>query len=245
MVNTTNTDYGFLSAPVVEGGMINEQGVMNVALSFFDLNRNINDDAGEKEVILFNQILPGAEIFCASMSDWTFLTKFKVYDNDDVANDEPVEASSYERNNRQVTGEYFEKNGTEYVHVYTPYRGFLYSYKLPSDFLKMRSINGDGRNGYTVMGNYVFCNSLGCTLEYITTTIANIPMDFGYMIAYKCAVELAQHLDPEGTAMQRANGMLSQTFAALKQRDDLNVRMENPPQDFYIDYGTAYWGKKV
>ena len=243
MVNTTNTDYGFLSESVVEGGVLNEQGVMNVALSFFDLNRNLVEDAAEKEVILFKQILPGAEVFCASMSDWTFLTRTRDYDEDDVINDDPILESEYTNNIRYVKGKSFTVNGHTYIHRYQKYRGFVFGYRLPNDFLKMRSINADGRNGYNVLGNSFYCNAHGCSLEYITTELTDIPVDFGYMVAYKCAVELAQHLDPEGTAMQRASAMLSQTFSALKQRDDMNIRMENPPQDHYIDVSTKWWGR--
>lgn len=243
MVNTTNTDYGFLSESVAEGGVLNEQGVLNVALSFFDLNRHLVNDAGEKEVILFKQILPGAEVFCASMSDWTFLTRSREYEEDDIYNDDPVLLSEFVDNIRFIKGETYMENGHVYIHRYVRYRGFLYSYNLPKDFLKMRSVNGDPRNGYTVRGNELFCNLKGCSIEYITTDLSNIPVDFGYMVAYKCAVELAQHFDPEGTAMQRASAMLSQSFSALKQRDDMNVRMENPPQDYYIDHGTKWWGR--
>lgn len=244
MINdTTNTTYDYLSVPIVEGGVLNEQGVMNVALSFFDLTRNIVDDAAEKEVVLFKQILAGAEIFCISMSDWTFQTRLREYDAEDVTNDDPVLSSEYTYNYRYIKGDSYTQNGQTYVHRYVPYRGLAYAYRLPNDFLKIRSINADPRCGFQAVGNNFYCNALGCSFEYISTNISNVPMDFGYMVAYKCAVEMAQHLDPEGTAMQRANAMLSQTYAALKQRDDLNVRLENPPQDYYIDHGTKWWGR--
>ena len=241
MTNTTNTTYDYLSVPVVEGGVINEQGVMNVALSFFDLNRNIVDDAGEKEVILFKQILPGSEVFCASMSDWSFITKTKEYDPDDTVNDEPTE--DYVIKNGWVIGERFTQNGKEYYHNYKTYKGFPFAYNLPFDFLKMRYIDGDPKKGYAVKGNTLYCNELGCSLDYITTNLTNLPMDFGYLLAYKIAMELSMHLDPEGTAMARASNMLQQTFGVMKQRDDTNFRLQNPAQNHYIDKNTAYWNK--
>jgi hypothetical protein len=65
MVDTTNLNTNEYSAPVVEGGTLNEQGVMNVALSFFGLHMSLTDDSTEKEVILFNQVLPLAQSYCA------------------------------------------------------------------------------------------------------------------------------------------------------------------------------------
>lgn len=222
MVNTTNTDYAFLAEPVVERGMLNEQGVMNVALSFFDITRSLEDDASEKEVILFRQALPVAKTFCASMSDWSFITETVVYDKVDTVNDD-------------------EENG---VKVYIPYKNFLYAYRLPFDFLKVRYINGDPRKGFAVKGDRIYCNDLGLALDYISLKFHTIHTDFGYLIAYKCAMEMAQHLDPEGTAMARASAMLQQTFSVLKQRDDMNYRLENPPQDHYIDFDSTYWNTK-
>lgn len=241
MVNTTNTDYDFLDEPVVEDGIINEQGVMNVALSFFDLNRDIVEDANEKEVILFKQVLPLAKMFCASMSDWSFLTKSQDYDEDDVSNDVPVEVADYVPKKGWVRGKSFTDSGKEYYHNYQMYKNFVFGYVLPDDFLKMRYIDGDPRKGYSVKGNSVYCNELCCTVDYITSSLSNLPTDFGYLVAYKCAMELAMHLDPEGTALSRASSLLSQTFSIMKQRDDTNFRLQNPAQNQYIDKSTAYW----
>lgn len=241
MNNTTNTSYDYLSEPVVDGGILNEQGVMNVALSFFDLNRNIVDDASEKEVILFKQILPLAEFFCASMSDWSFITDSKEYDEEDVTNDEPVAVSEYTYQKGKYRGDKFDDNGVEKYHVYTMYKNFYYAYALPSDFLKVRYINGDPKIGYAVKGNKIYCNELACVLDYVSTDLMNLPTDFGYMVAYKCAMEMAQHLDPEGTALTRASALFSQTFGILKQRDDTSFRLQNPVQNHYVDQHTAYW----
>lgn len=238
MVNTTNTDYTFLSAEVVEGGMLNEQGVMNVALSFFDLNRNINDDAGEKEVILFKQVLPLAKVFCASMSDWNFLTDSVEYEAEDVTNMEEVDEESYTATNRH----YVEKNDDGSLSVYTLYKNFRFGYRLPSNFLKMRYINGDPRIGFAMKGNEIYCNELGCTVDYISSDLKNLPTDFGYLVAYKCAMEMAQHLDPQGDALNRSSALLSQTFSVMKQRDDMNYKLQNPAQEHFIDKSTNYWG---
>ena len=219
-MNTTNTDYAFLNNEVVEGGMLNEQGVMNVSLSFFDITRSLINDSTEKEVILFRQALSNAKVFCASMSDWSFLIKTVEYDEDDVTNSE-------------------EEDGET---VYTKYKNYLYGYRLPNDFLKVKYVNGDTRIGFAVKGNEVYCNFLGCSVDYLSSDLKNLPMDFGYLVAYKCAIDIAQHLDPEGTAMARASNMLQQTFTVLKQRDDMNFKLQNPAQNHYINRNTAYWG---
>ena len=240
-MNTTNTDYGYLSEPVVEGGMLNEQGVMNVALSFFDLTRNLNDDASEKEVILFRQIYPMAQMFCASMNDWSFLTKSYSYDDDDIYNDEPVPYEGFKPRKGWLYGQKFVVDDKVFVHAYLMYKSFPFAYRLPSDFVKMRYLDGDAKKGFAVKGNLIYCHENGCTVDYISSEMANLPQDFGYMVAYKSAMEMAMHLDPEGTALTRASSMLSQTFSVMKQRDDRNFRLQNPAQNHYIDKSTSYW----
>ena len=245
MVDTTNINTDVISAQVVEGGTLNEQGVLNVALSFFGLAMSITDDATEKEVMLFNQVYPIAQSYCASMSEWTFLTKTAEYEEDDVYNDEPVLASNYNNARGTVKGDsYTGSDGNTYCHVYTPYKNYKYAYSLPSDFLRVRYIDNDPRIGYAIKGKAIYCNSLGMSLDYLSSTMHNLPIEFGYLVAYKCAVDLSMYLDPEGTALSRASTLLQQTYSLLKQRDDLNSKLQNPPQNQYVDIDTIYWGYK-
>lgn len=245
MTNTTNTSYDYLSVPVVEGGMLNEQGVMNVALSFFDLFRNITTDASEKEVILFKQVLPIAKTFCASMSDWSFLMNTREYDEDDIVNDEPVLCDEYKEQAGKVKGDMYTSGDSAYYHIYTPYKGFTYGYKLPSDCLKVKYIDSDVRVGFSTAKRTLYTNFKGISLDYISDKMDDVPLEFGYLIAYRCAVEMSFHLDPEGTAYQRATSALQQVFTILKTKDDESYRLQNPPQNYHIDIDSTYWGYKV
>lgn len=244
MIDTTNTSYDYLSEPLVDGGILNEQGVMNVALSFFDITRDIDDDAGEKEVILFKQVLPIAKRFCASMSDWSFLVDTVEYEEEDVYNDEPVPYDSYTDKRGCFKGKTFDIDGVKYVHVYKTYKDYIFGYRLPSDFMKVRYINDDIRIGYAIKGNVLYCNHLGVFIDYISDRMNSVPLEFGYLIAYRCAIEMANHLDPEGTAFQRATSALTQVYTILKAKDDEALRLQNPPQNQYIDIDSAYWGYK-
>ena len=241
MIDTTNTGYSYLSESVVDGGTLNEQGVLNVALSFFGLNRNLTTDAQEKEVVLFLQTLPLAEVFCASISDWSFLIETEEYTEDDIENNEPVLASNYTETAGKIGGDTFVQNGQTYRNVYTPYKNFIYAYAVPRGFLKLKYINGDYKIGFARKGNLIYCNAKPCTLDYVSSNMRNLPDDFGYLVAYRCAMEMAQHLDPEGTALTRASAMFQQVLSVLKPRDDQAVRLQNPPQNYYINMNTAYW----
>ena len=241
MIDTTNTGYAYLSERVVEGGTLNEQGVLNIALQFFGLVRNLTTDAQEKEVILFNQVLPLAEIFCASISDWSFLIETVEYTESDIENNEPVLASEYVETEGKIGGETYTSNGRTYRNVYTPYKNFVYAYAVPNGFLKLKYINGDHRLGFARKGNLIYCNQKPCNLDYVSSNMRNIPEDFGYLVAYRCAMEMAQHLDPEGTALARASSMFQQILSVLKPRDDQAFRLENPPQHYYVNTATAYW----
>lgn len=243
MIDTTNTGYSYLSERVVEGGTLNEQGVLNVALQFFGLVRNISTDAQEKEVVLFNQTLPGAEVFCASLSDWSFLIDTVEYEESDIENNEPVLNSEYKETAGRVGGDTYTQNGNVYRNVYTPYKNFLYAYQVPSGFLKLKYINGDHKLGFARKGNLIYCNQKPVTIDYVSSNMKNLPDDFGYLVAYKCAMDMAQHLDPEGTALTRASAMFQQVLSILKPRDDQATRLQNPPQDYYVNMNTAYWNR--
>jgi len=245
MNDTTNTSYDYLSAPLTNDGELNQQGVMNVALSFFGLHRHIEDDKAEKEVILFKQTLPIAIRFCASMSDWSFLVKSTDYESGDVLNDEPVPYEKWVDVPWKKKGDCFIMNGRKYFHAYRTYKDYTYGYKLPSDFMKVRYIDDDIRIGYAIKGREIYCNYEGIKLDYLSDKTDSIPVEYAYLIAYRCAIEMANHLDPEGTAFQRATSSLQQVFTILKQKDDDAIRLQNPAQNQYIDIDSAYWGYKV
>ena len=244
MNDTTNTSYDYLSAPVVVDGELNLQGVMNVALSFFDRTRHIENDSAEKEVILFKQILPMSIVSCASMSDWSFLVKTIEYEPDDIINDNPVPYDKFIDRAGVCRGDAFFIGDNKYVHVYMTYKNFIYGYKLPRHFLKTKYIEGDHRIGFAIKGDSIYCNLKGCTMDYIADMSDELPTDYGYLVAYRCAMDMAQHLDPEGTALARASAMFQSAYTMLKQRDDASFRLQNPPQNHYIDIDDTYWGYK-
>jgi len=244
MIDTTNTSYDYLSAPLVEEGILNLQGVLNVALSFFDRTRHITNDAGEKEVILFKQNLPMALMSCATLNDWSFLIKDNQYAEEDIVNDEPVPCEEYIREMGKVRGCDFTRRDKSFCHVYTTYKDFIFGYKLPRDFIKLKYINGNHKLGYAIKGDVLYCNEFKCRIDYISKPHTNLPTEFGYLVAYRCAMDMAQHLDPEGTALSRASAMFQTTYSILKQKEDYSFKLQNPPQNFYIDIDTAYWGDK-
>ena len=244
MIDTTNTSYDYLSAPLVEDGTLNLQGVLNVALSFFDRTRHIVDDAGEKEVILFKQNLPMALLSCSTLNDWSFLIKGVQYEEDDIVNDEPVPCEEYVRETGKGKGFDFLKGDKRYCHVYTTYKDFIFGYKLPRDFMKLKYINGNHKFGYAIKGDVLYCNEFKCNIDYVSKPNNGLPTEFGYLVAYRCAMDMAQHLDHEGTALSRASAMFQTTYTILKQKEDASFKLENPPQNFYIDYDSAYWGDK-
>lgn len=245
MNDTTNTSYDYLSAPLTNDGEMNAQGVMNVSLSFFGLHRNIVDDRLEKEVILFKQTLPIAIRFCASLSDWSFLVKSVDYEVDDIINDEPVPYEKWVDAPWRVKGDVFLQNGRKYFHSYRTYKDYTYGYKLPSDFMKVRYIDDDIRIGYAVRGRELYCDFKGIKLDYISDRMDAIPVEFAYLVAYRCAIEMSNHLDPEGTAFQRATSSLQQVFTILKAKDDDAIRLQNPAQNHYVDIDSTYWGYKA
>ena len=250
MPDTTNTSYDYLDTPVVEYGKLKEQGVLNVALSFFGLIRHYVNDATEKEVVLFKQVYPIAKKFCIGMADWSFLVKSVELDDDDIMNDDPVPVDEYEEHVGKVKGATFidDEDDTVKCHVYTIYKSLMYGYTLPSDFMKVKYIDNDVRIGYAIKGNSLYCNFYDIVLDYvsdITDSTDTLPLEFGYLVAYRCAIEMAHHLDPEGTAFQRATSCLSQTYTILKQKDDDAMKLQNPAQNHYVDIDSVYWGYKV
>ena len=271
--DNTNPNLEYLEEPVVENGILNEQGVLNVALSFFDLIRclfvkttdeeiitgktyyqyinkkyvvvdepTIEDidtyyeTSKEKEVILFKQYLELAKTECCRLSDWSFMTKSSTYNATDIVNCEVVESLD-----NIESGYYVERREDGKYNIYQMYKNFKYAYSLPSDFLKAKYINGKITEGFAKKGNEIYTNTKSLVLDYISNTLSDIPTDFGYLVAYKVAIDIGMIIDTSGAATQKANAQFNTAFNILKSNDDANFRVQNPRQDHYIDPHSPYW----
>lgn len=272
--DNTNRNEEYLKSPVSEDGQLNEQGLLNVALSFFGLNRclyELSEDSSvvagknyyeysngeyvlvtnptgspveqgyyeesqEKEVILFKQYLDMAKTYCARCFDWSFLIKQKVFDEEEFTNGEEIESEKDADSSNYV----YKVNDKLYEFV--PFKKFIFQYKLPDDFLKMKYINGALNTGFAIKGRYFYCNSEKPTIDYISNEFDWIPVDFAYMIAYRVAVEMAPFVD--ANASQMATSQFAIAFQILKANEDYSFRRENPPQDYAINPRSPYWNGK-
>ena len=276
--DTTNMNMEYLDSIPVEDGELNEQGILNVALSFFDKVRCLyvktNDTAivtgkqyytysngiytpvqnpavehisdyyeksTEKEVLLFKNYLPIAKMFCCRLYDWSFLIKSVTYEEDDIVNEEdytdPAEAES-----GTFLEPYTDTDGTRKYHGYKMYKNFKYAFNIPDGFIKAKYVNGIQNNGFAVKGNTFYCNSKSPTLDYASSDCdENVPVDFGYMIAYRVAIDMANMLDNSGEISQKASSMFSISSQSLQANDSFNFRLQNHTDNYFTDSNSPYW----
>lgn len=280
--DTTNSNLEYLQEVPVDDGELNEQGILNVALSFFDMVRGLyvntqdtslvqgktyytyssgsyvpvaNPDVAyistyyekstEKEVVLFNNYLPLAKVFCCRAYDWTFQMRSVTFEEDDITNvDEYTDISDVESGTYIEQANEKDSEGNTIYKGYKMYKNFKYAFRAPDNLLKIKYVNGKTNFGFALKGNTFYCNSKHPTLDYITSEIESVPTDFGYLIAYRVAMELAPLVAPNGDAMQRASQQFSLTLSLLQNNDAMNFRIENPPQDYMINPDSPYWRGK-
>lgn len=267
----------YLDSVPVEDGELNEQGILNVALSLFDRVRCLyvktNDTqivegkeyytysnrvytpvqnpvigdideyyekSTEKEVLLFKSYLPLAKMFCCRVYDWSFLIKSVTFEESDIANEEVyTDPTNIETG---ICLEPFLDGNTRKYHGYKMFKNFKYAFSVPEDFIKAKYVNGRQNNGFALKGRTIYCNSKSPTLDYVSSECdSNVPVDFGYMIAYRVAIDMANMLDNSGEISQKASSMFSVSSQSLQANDSFNFRIENPPDRYFTDPNSPYW----
>ena len=196
-----------VSAGIHFGEHMTEQDFYDVVLSLFNLRRTPDD--GTQEDVLIKTYKPLALVQCARLSDWTFLSKTKVYEYGDELN---IDSGA----------------------IIDTFREFMFCYRLPKDFVRVMYINGEYDASFQVSGNTIWTKERVGKLDYVSSDTKNAPEDYMYLVAYYVAMSISQMLDSSGTAMTRAQNLVAVAVSGLQQTEAANKRQKRPDIDSYI-----------
>lgn len=163
-----------------------DQEFLNLTLSLFNIERQIDDDSLETRLV--KQFKPLAYRECCMFADWSFLIKTVKYDSGDAIDDEG-------------------------------YDGHQYGYTLPDDFLKAKLINDRYNEGFSIKGNTIYVDFPSLRLDYYSYDYTEAPVEFDQLACYRCAVDISQLLDPQGTVLNVAQSLHQIVLTTLNNRD--------------------------
>ena len=141
------------------------------------------------ETRLVKQFKPLAYRECCMFSDWSFLIKTISYDKTDNVD---------------------EDGG---------YDGHPYGFLLPYDFMKVRLINDRYNEGFSIKGNVIYVDFPTLKLDFYSYDYTNAPVEFDQLACYRCAIDISQLLDPQGTALNVAQSLHQIVLTTLSNQD--------------------------
>lgn len=184
-----------------------KEDIFRITLACFNQSY---DKIGEEalEVSFCNSFLRSAELFCARAYAWSFLQKRVQFTDDDKLDEEPF---------------------NELKFVYT----------LPSDCVQVSYLNSERNVNFKVLGKNFFTDIENPELTYISGEVDYdtfpYPDDYGYLLAYRLAMEIAQFIAPESSTttnqIQQKFLLSAQTLQASEK--DMQ-RKKNPSPLKYV-----------
>lgn len=185
--------------------------IYGIALAVFNLDiSEMNTEATEdkpisKEIFFCDKFYRNAEISCAKVYDWSFLYSFKQYTEDDL---------------------------------YVPLsKDGEYAYPLPANFAAPIFVNGEYNDNVRRVGGYLIFTTENPGLTYVVDKLDFdnwiYPDDYGYLVAYKLAMEIWGNVAPDSKAYEQAVQKYGLVLQQLRNAEIKIKRKKNPsPMQF-------------
>ena len=185
--------------------------IYGIALAVFNLDiSEMNTEATEdkpisKEIFFCDKFYRNAEISCSKVYDWSFLYSFKQYTEDDL---------------------------------YVPLsKDGEYAYPLPVNFAAPIFVNGEYNDNVRRVGGYLIFTTENPGLTYVVDKLDFdnwiYPDDYGYLVAYKLAMEIWGNVAPDSKAYEQAVQKYGLVLQQLRNAEIKIKRKKNPsPMQF-------------
>lgn len=185
--------------------------IYGIALAVFNLDiSEMNTEATEdkpisKEIFFCDKFYRNAEISCSKVYDWSFLYSFKQYTEDDL---------------------------------YVPLsKDGEYAYPLPANFAAPIFVNGEYNDNVRRVGGYLIFTTENPDLTYVVDKLDFdnwiYPDDYGYLVAYKLAMEIWGNVAPDSKAYEQAVQKYGLVLQQLRNAEIKIKRKKNPsPMQF-------------
>lgn len=184
-----------------------KQDVIRIALSCFNISYDkIGDDSVEAGYCL--NYIRSAELFCARSYTWSFLQKRYRFQDSDFVESEP-----------------FDK--------------LWFCYKVPKDLIKVVFVNSNFNEDFRIIGTNFYTDKDKPEITYVSGEIDYesfpYPDDFGYMIAYRLAIEVAQFIVPNNVSIsEQVQSKYMLIYQMLQKSEKDMQRRQNPSPKKYV-----------
>lgn len=110
--------------------------------------------------------------------------------------------------------------------------GHEFGFTLPSDFMKAKLINNKYNEAFSIKGNNIYVDYPTLRLDYFSSDYSNAPEEFHQLVAYRCAIDISQMLDPQGNSLSVASSLHQLILTTLTNTDSYSKRNKNKEFDF-------------
>ena len=188
-----------------------KQDIYRIALAVFNIDIDeltleaTEDKPKSKEIMFCDTYYRNAEISCAKIYDWSFLYSFKQYTEDDL---------------------------------YAPLSDDChFAYPVPGNYAAPMFVNGSYNHEIRRIGAYLIFTEENPGLTFIVDKLDFdnwiYPDDYGYLVAYKLAMEIWGNVAPDSGAYDQAAQKYALCLQQLRNAEIKEKRKKNPsPKSF-------------
>ena len=184
-----------------------KEDIFRIALSCFNMSYD-KIGADSVEAGYCDNYLRAAELFCARSYAWSFLQKrHRFKEEDRVSN--------------------------------PPFGCLRFCYKAPDDIVKVVFINAEHNETFRIIGSDFYTDMCEPEITYVSGDVDYdvfpYPDDYGYMIAYRLAIETAQFIVPDNVSIARQVESKYLLIYQMLQRSETDMqRRRNPSPHRYV-----------
>lgn len=185
--------------------------IYGIALAVFNIDirdlttEDTEDKKKSNEIYFCDKYYRNAEISCAKVYDWSFLYNFRQYTEQDLY--KPL----------SINGEF--------------------AYPVPDNFASPIFVNGEYNDNIRRLGAYLIFTTENPGLTFVIDRLDfenwMYPDDYGYLVAYKLAMEICQNVAPDSKAYEQAVQKYGLALQQLRNSEIKIKRKKNPsPMSF-------------
>ena len=190
-----------------------KKDIYRIALATFniDIDKLIVEKDDEhpevsKEIMFCDAFYRNAECSCAKVYNWTFLYSMRKYEEKDL---------------------------------YEPYSSdHAFAYPVPDDFGAAMYVNGKYNSDIQRIGAYLIFKVKNPEFIYITDRLDfdnwSYPDDYGYLVAYKLAMEICGNVAPDSNSYNNAMQKYGLVLQQLRNAEIKSKRRKNPSEWTFV-----------
>lgn len=185
-----------------------KEDVFRIALKCFNMSYD-KIGADSVEASYCEDFLRSAELFCARTYKWSFLQKRLKYEEADRIDE-------------------------------APFRNMKYCYRAPDDIVQMVFINCEYNSDFQIIGRKLYTRECDPEITYLSGEVDYdsfpYPDDYGYMLAYRLAMEISQYIAPDNSVASENAQQKFLLCAQVLQNSEVDMQRKRNPHPSQFVY---------